>query len=71
MLKRNLKLEVGDKVLVALNNEIKELEIISVPKRRGLKRIIPRSILSPQQVTVKSANGTAIDCQLFRPAIFN
>ena len=69
------KIEIGDKVMVALNGEIKELEIVDFsegdPKSGKISFLSPiaQAILGhkyPERVKVKLPNGKAIECQLLR-----
>jgi len=77
MLKKSKKIGIGDKVLVVINNEAKELEIVDLPQGDPAKGIISwlspiaQAILGkgyPEKVTVKLPNGKTLDCQLVRLA---
>ncbi len=65
---------IGDKVLVVINNEAKEFEVVSTTGDPNQGKI---SFLSPiaqallgkkpsQIVTVRLPNGETLDCQLLR-----
>ena len=78
MLRQFLKpVSVGDKVLVVVNQEAKELEIVDLPQgdlRQGkISWLSPiaQAVLGkrqPQTVTVRLANGKTIDCRLLKVA---
>jgi len=78
MLKKPKKIGIGDKVMVVINNEAKELEIVDIPQgdpKKGkisflsplAKAILGRSY--PERVTVKLPNDKTLECQLLRPTL--
>jgi transcription elongation GreA/GreB family factor len=78
MFKKFETIKIGDKVLVALNGEVKELEIVDFPtgdpKSGKISFLSPlaKAILGcryPSRVTVKLPNGNAIECRLFKPIL--
>ena len=69
------QVNIGDKVLVVLNGEAKELEIVDVPRGDpGNGRIswltpLAQALLGktfPENVTVKLPNGRTIECKLIK-----
>jgi len=69
--------KVGDKVLVALNGAIKELEIVELPQgdpgKGKISWLAPlaQAILGhqyPDRVVVKLPDGKTLECQLLEPA---
>lgn len=78
MFEKSKTIEIGDKVLVVLNNEVKELEIVDLPvgdpKAGKISWLAPiaQAILGkscPENVVVKLPNGETLECQLLRPVI--
>jgi len=72
------KIEIGDKVLVALDGAVKQLEIINLPE--GNPKLGKISFLSPvakailghkypERVVVKLSNGKTLECQLLQPVL--
>lgn len=75
---RKSKVKIGDKVLVALDGAIRELEIVDLPDTDPSKGKISflsplaQAILGskyPNKVVVKLPNGDTLECQLLRPAV--
>jgi transcription elongation GreA/GreB family factor len=74
MLSQQQTVGIGDKVLVALDGAVKELEIVSTdsdPKAGKISFLTPlaQALLGhkyPDRVTVKLPNGKLLDCKLFR-----
>ena len=69
------QVKIGDKVLVMINNETKELEIIDLPRGNLSKgqisflSPIAKALLGksyPQIIKVKLPNGEMIDCKLMK-----
>ncbi len=78
MFKKSKKITIGDKVLVALNGAIRELEIVDIPQadpgqgKISLLAPLARAILGysyPDRVIVRLPNGKTLECELLRPAI--
>ncbi|MDX9893787.1 MAG: GreA/GreB family elongation factor [Patescibacteria group bacterium] len=78
MLNDNAKVKIGDKVTVALNGQVRNLEIVALPNGDLSKGLISylspiaKAILGhsyPEKITVKLPNGNLVDCQLLRPRL--
>jgi len=78
MFKKSEKITIGDKVLVALDGAIRELEIVDIPQpdpRQGkISFLAPlaRAIFGhsyPKRVIVQAPDGEAIECKLLRPSL--
>jgi len=70
------EIAVGDRVLVALNGAVHELEVVNVPPVDQAKKVPWRLRLAhlilrrpvPSVVTVKLPDGGLMSCQLFQVA---
>jgi len=69
------RVKIGDKVLVIINNEAKELEIVDLPKgdlshgKVSFLSPIAKALLGksyPQIIKVKLPNGEMMDCKLMK-----
>jgi len=76
MFKKFNKIKVGDKVLVYLNGEVKELEIIDLPvgdpKEGKISWLSPlaQAILGhsyPEKVVVRLDDGKTLECEILIP----
>ncbi|MBI5221794.1 MAG: GreA/GreB family elongation factor [Candidatus Magasanikbacteria bacterium] len=74
-MKNNYNINIGDKVLVAINHEVKELEIVDIPdsnpKLGKISFLTPlaKAILGkscPNRVVVRLPNGNDLECRLLK-----